>query len=125
MSPRKSIAHRSKLFPGSPAPAAYRTAKSITPSDVVDGGPPDRPVLIRTVRLRYASNSQSAREKGTRNRDGRPATWRSLEITIPREIVEVTGVEAGITMCVEGYVDGRIRIFPAVDLVSKEMTQLV
>ncbi len=119
MSPRKSIAHRSKIFSGSLAPAAYRTVKSMPP-DVVDGAPPDRPVLIRMVRLRYASNSQAAREKGTHNRDGRPAAWRSLEITIPREIVEVTGVEAGITMCLEGYVDGRIRIFPAGDLMSRE-----
>jgi hypothetical protein len=46
--------------------------------------------------------------------------WRSLEITIPRDIVELTGVEAGITMCVEAYVDGRIRIFPAGDLMSRE-----
>jgi hypothetical protein len=90
------------------------------PPDVVDGGLPDRPVLIRMVRMRYASNSRAAKKKRTHDRVDGPATWRSLEITIPREIAEVTGVEAGITMCVEGYVDGRIRIFPAGDLVSRE-----
>jgi hypothetical protein len=42
-----------------------------------------------------------------------------MEITIPREIAEVTGVEAAMTMCIEGYADGRIRIFPAGDLMSK------
>ena len=120
MSPRKSIAHFSKFFPGFPAATASRTAKPILPPiDLATGGP-DRPVLIRTVKLRYASNSQAAQETGTRNRDGRPAAWQSLEITIPREIAEVTGVGAGITMCIEGYVDGRIRIFPAGDLVTRE-----
>jgi hypothetical protein len=120
MSPRKPIMRRSKFFPGSPSATASCTTKSIMPPDVVDGGPPDRPVLVRVVKLKYASNSQAARERGARNRDGRPAAWRSLEITIPREIVEVTGVEAGMSMCLEGYVDGRVKIFPAGDLMSRE-----
>jgi putative transposase len=63
-----------------------------------------------------------SRWKGKRSRKG-TGFEQPLQSHQHREIVEVTGVEAvaaGITMCVEGYVDGRIRIFPAGDLLSRE-----
>jgi hypothetical protein len=122
MSPRKSIARHSKFFLGSSAVTASRTPKSILPPIDLPAGGPDRPVLVRVVKLRYAANSNAANGKTTRTRASGPAGWRSMEITIPREIAEVTGIEAGMTMCVEGYVDGRVRIFPAGDLLSRDDT---
>lgn len=46
--------------------------------------------------------------------------WETLEVTIPREICEICGYEAGMTVCLEAYVNGRIRMFPAGDLMSRE-----
>lgn len=94
-----------------------RPAKSIIPPDVVDGGPPDKPILVRTSTLRYAATyKQLMRPKKSR---GVGYQWNTLEITIPREIIEAAGWEQGMTICVEAYVDGRLRLFPAGDVLSR------
>jgi hypothetical protein len=94
-----------------------RPAKSIIPPDVVDGGPPDRPILVRTAVIRYAAPPAMRQKTG---HGKAPHQWQTIEISIPREIAEIVGWEAGMTICQEAYVDGRIRMFPAGDLLSRE-----
>ena len=97
-----------------------RPAKSILPPDVVDGGPPDRPVLVRQAKLRY--NRPNVTVQALRNYRKRfpDHQWRPVEITIPREIIETAGWEPDMTICMEAYVDGRVRMFPAGDRLSRE-----
>jgi hypothetical protein len=100
-----------------------RPAKSIIPPDVVDGGLPVRPVLVRQSKLRYATYSSQKPTKASEL--SKPEyVWKTLEITIPREIVESSGWEAGMTVCMESYVDGRIRMFPAGDVMERDEEQI-
>src|SRR5208337_444147 len=122
MSKRKSIPRTKRIRPSHPPPAIARSAaKSLlpptTPLDSVSGSL-DKPVLTRTSTLRYQRSPNRGVSRSIR-RGGGPA-WIPLAVTIPREIVEAAGFEAGMTMIVEGYKDGRIRIFPAGDMVSRE-----
>jgi len=94
-----------------------RPAKSIIPPDVVDGGPPDRPVIVRLAKVRYAT---SARQRSLTRAGKSPSQWQSIEVNIPREIAESTGIEAGMMLCMEAYADGRIRLFPAGDILSRD-----
>lgn len=88
------------------------------PPDVVDGGQEGRPVLVRNSKLRYAT---SAKQRTYKTKTGQKyGNWLTIEVTIPREIVEITGWEVGMTLCMEAYVDGRIRVFPAGDVLSRE-----
>jgi hypothetical protein len=91
-----------------------RPARTIIPPDVVDGAPPERPILVRTVTLRQAGAWKKAK----------PTWWKMLEITIPREVIETTGLEAGMTMQMEAYRNGRIRMYPAGDILNREDEQL-
>ena len=98
-----------------------RPAKSILPPDVVDGGPPDRPILVRHGTVRYAATYTPLTVKANHRYDRK---WKSIEVTIPREIAETAGWEAGMTICFEAYVDGRVRLFPAGDVLSREEEQI-
>src|SRR5208337_1285175 len=121
MSKRKSIPRTKRIRPSHPVPAIARSAaKSLLPPFPADpiSGNPDKPVLTRTSTLRYQRSPNRVASRSIR-RGGGPA-WIPLAVTIPREIVEAAGFEAGMTMIVEGYKDGRIRIFPAGDMVSRE-----
>lgn len=106
-----------KYLPPSPASQAAKTAMApahttLPPLDPNAGGP-DRPVLMRLAKLRYAYRVQKARKKGN-------VVHTSALITIPKDILEVTGLEVGMTIMIEGYRDGRVRMFPAGDMVSRE-----
>ena len=80
----------------------------------VDGsGVPERPVLVRLSTLRYSYYKRVKRIRGERVNS-------SAIITIPHEIMEVAGVQPGVTMVVEGYAKGIIRIFPAGDIMNRE-----
>lgn len=108
-------------------PIVRRAAKSILPPDVVDGAS-DRPILVRNSRVRYAcGRTPKGKIKMALPRGLGPGRvpvlgpkWETLEITIPREIAEISGYEAGMTVCLEAYVDGRIRMFQAGDILSRE-----
>ena len=108
-------------------PIPRRPAKSIIPPDVVDGVS-DRPVLVRNTRIRYAAGrEQSIKNQiskkvrvGARGVPKLGPKWETIEVTIPREIAEIAGYEAGMTVCMEAYVDGRIRMFTAGDILSRE-----
>ena len=95
-----------------PSPAA-RAAKTVTPPLDPNAGGPDRPVLMRMAKLRYAYRIRKPRKKGM-------VVHTSALITIPKEILEVSGIEVGMTMMIEGYRDGRVRMFPAGDMMSRE-----
>lgn len=103
----------SRLQRASSAPSAE------VPTADLSGLAPDRPLLIRPTKLRFARNLKS-QIKTKRHTNPRVYRWQTMEITIPMEIVEVTGLEAGMTMVIEGYRDGRIRMYPAGDVVSRE-----
>jgi hypothetical protein len=45
-------------------------------------------------------------------------------LTIPREVALATGMEAGMTVVMEGYADGRVRVFPAGDLVTRSESEV-
>jgi len=97
-------------------PILRRPAKAVLPPDVVDGGTPDRPILMRQSVLRYAYRARKI-WKGKPVKDG---WWQSLIVGVPREIIETAGWEPGMTLVMEAYVDGRVRMYPAGDVVSRE-----
>ena len=94
-----------------------RPSKYTLPPDVVDGAPPTPPVFIRLAKVRYAT---SARQRSLTGSGKSPSQWQSIEVNIPREIAEVTGIEAGMTLCLEAYADGRVRMYPAGDILSRD-----
>lgn len=97
-----------------PRPPVARTVKAIT----ID--PADRPTLVRVMRLRYARTSYHMKLRKMNRLKGGGSAWNSLEITIPKEICEVTGIGAGVSLCMEAYGDGRIRMYPAGDVLNAE-----
>jgi hypothetical protein len=104
-----------------PKSITRRPAKSIIPPDIVDGGPPDRPAIVRQTKLRYASTWHKHKQTAaSASWIKKPHVWRTVEIVVPREIVEVAGWTEGMTLCMEGYVDGRVRVFPAGDILNRE-----
>jgi hypothetical protein len=98
-----------------------RPAKAILPPDVVDGGPPDRPIIVRISKVRFAASPAMRKLKGNRKS---PSQWQTIEISIPREIAEITGWEVGMTIAQEAYTDGRIRMYPAGDVLSREDAEI-
>ena len=111
------------LIPRSNRP---RTAKSTIPPDVAAGQPPGvapaRPILLRMVTLRFNVNPNTPHAQSrARLGKGEPMNrWMALEVTVPRAVVEVAGWEPGMTICVEAYTDGRVRMYPAGDMMSRE-----
>ena len=94
-----------------------RAGKATQPPIDPVNGPSERPVLVRVVRIRRSAYSERVKARHSQSSFDR---WVSLEITIPREIAEVAGLEAGATMCLEAYSDGRVRLYAAGDLMSRE-----
>ena len=70
---------------------------------------------------RFAASPAMRKLKGNRKS---PSQWQTIEISIPREIAEIAGWEVGMTIAQEAYGDGRIRMFPAGDLMSKEDAEI-
>ena len=98
-----------------------RQPKSIIPPDVVDGQVQGRPVIMRQNRLRYASKYHpGSKTRKARKNLQKPHEWKTVEITLPREVVESAGWEVGMMINMESYVDGRIRMYPAGDVVPAE-----
>ena len=86
-------------------------------------GEPETPTLIRLVKLRIGRSLNKISERVPRikpnphpDREQRPL----LVVTIPQDIVELGGLGHGMNMVLEGYRDGRIVMFPAGDLMSRE-----
>jgi hypothetical protein len=92
-------------------------------------GPPDidRPVVIRSAVIRYQRTRNKSEVKRSFNKTttktGEPF-WMPLMLTIPREVALATGMEAGMTVVMEGYADGRVRVFPAGDLVTRSESEV-
>ena len=74
-------------------------------------------MIVRLAKVRYAT---SARQRSLTRAGKSPSQWQSIEVNIPREIAESTGIEAGMMLCMEAYADGRIRLFPAGDILSRD-----
>jgi hypothetical protein len=75
---------------------------------------PNRPIAIRTARLRYVYGNK------VKKHNGRLQDWYPVIITLPRDIMESAGLEVGMTLVVEGYADGRVRMFPAGERLGKD-----
>ncbi len=110
---------------------AIRQGKSVTPANTIDSMPvtpmpimlsnePDKPILIRqsmVTRVRSPNKIKSSPGYYARTRQ---AMDNVVKITIPRDCIEVSGLELGMTVVIEAYRDGRLRIFPAGDVTRKE-----
>lgn len=94
-----------------------RPARSVLAPDTVDG-PSGPPVMLRFAKIRYANPPAIKLPAKAWRKPGH--TWNSLEIVIPREIAEIAGFEAGMTLCMEVYGDSRVRMFPAGDVMSRD-----
>jgi hypothetical protein len=98
-----------------------RQPKSVIPPDVVDGQVQGRPAIMRQARLRFAAKYHPGNKTRKASKHApKPHEWKPLEISIPREVVESAGWEQGMMINMESYVDGRIRMYPAGDVLTRE-----
>ena len=103
-----------------PISVLRRPAKSVLPPGVGGEPLPSTPILIRNSKIRLAAGDPIRYQKAAWKTKKGSHVWKTLEITIPRPVVEVAGLEEGMTMVVEGYKDGVVRMFPAGDAMSRE-----
>jgi hypothetical protein len=102
-----------------------RATKTIIPpsvaAEMAPEGPMGKPILLRLVRLRYNNNPHTPYARAlAKMGKGEPLhRWRAIEITVPKEAIEITGWEAGMTICIEIYRDS-LRMYTAGDVVSRE-----
>jgi hypothetical protein len=98
-----------------------RPMKSVLPPDATNPHHlPAVPVILRNAKLRLAAGDPVKYQRKAWKTKHRPETWKTLEITIPKEVAEVAGLEEGMTMVCEGYAGGTIRMFPAGDCMSRD-----
>lgn len=69
-----------------------------------------KPVVVRTSKARRAY-----KQKGMTK-----ATHTSIVMTIPRDILDATGIQDGHTLVVSGYADGSFKVERAGDLMSAD-----
>ena len=120
---------RSKPLP--PRHLANRSATKLDPATITDPNTMlrDRPLLVRTGLLRYAYKDKDSkgnkfgdkyRKSLAKSRKVINPRWMSICVTIPREIIEVCGLEQGMTMVIAGYLNRKVVIYPAGDVMKAE-----
>ena len=98
-----------------------RQPKSFIPPDVVDGKVSSRPAIVRQAKLRYAAKYLPPTKTRKASKNFQPAhQWKSLEITLPRAVVEVAGLEPEMMIQMEAYVGGWVRLYAAGDVITRE-----